>query len=101
MVSVACDQTTNRVHSTTTCVSLKTRFALSPGVLVLADSTSALLRDTTGDLIRDGANRATIRIDLREGANSCRVTTTFAKSGGGFEIVKRQVTTRNRSYMLS
>lgn len=62
------------------------------------DSTSALLRDTTGDLIRDGASRATIRIDLRAGAKQYRVTTTFEKSGAGFEIVGRQATNPSKGF---
>lgn len=56
------------------------------------DSTSALLRDTTGKLIRDGQEEATIHVDLRAGAKRYGITTTFAKSGAGFEIVRKQET---------
>jgi predicted ATPase len=62
------------------------------------DGTSGLLRDTTGNLIRQGADTATIRIDLKQAAKRYTITTTFAKSRAGFETVRNQVTRPSKNF---
>ena len=57
------------------------------------DSASALLRDSGSDLIRKGADSATIRVDLwDEEVGPCSISTTFARSVAGPETVEHHET---------